>query len=355
MKVLVGMSGGVDSSVTALILKNQGYEVVGVTFKLFDEHELLCNGESKCCSIDDVNDAKFVCDAIGIPHYVFNYKSIFQEKVVDYFAQSYIEGKTPNPCIACNRYIKFDAFIEKAVSMGFDYIATGHYAKVVFEKETGLYLLKKSVHKEKDQTYVLYNQNQYSLSKILMPLGDYTKDQIRQIASDNNLIVSKKPDSQDICFIPDGDYASFIKKYTSTDIDSGNFVDTNMNVIGKHNGYFNYTIGQRRGLGVGFGKRKYVVKIVPETNTVVIGDEKDLFTNIVRIKDTNFISGIPKENIFECTAKLRYSQNEEPVTVEVLDNNISILRFDNPQRAVTSGQSAVLYNGDIVIGGGEII
>lgn len=353
-KVLVGMSGGVDSSVTALLLKEQGYEVVGATFKLFDENELLLNGESKCCSIDDVTDARFVCDSIGIPHYVFNYKSLFREKVVDYFVDSYIQGFTPNPCIACNRYIKFEAFIQKALSMEFDYIATGHYAQIKFDEKTGLYSIHKAVNIEKDQSYVLYNQTQHSLSHILMPLGKYSKGEVREIAEKNNLVVAKKSDSQDICFVPDKDYANFIETYTKQKAPKGNFVDKQGNIIGQHDGYYHYTIGQRRGLGIGFGKRTYVIDTDASENKVILGDNEDLFTNTVYANDIQIISHEKLKFPYSCKAKLRYTHKESDATLEQIDDNTLKVTFETPQRAVARGQAVVFYDGDIVIGGGQV-
>ena len=353
-KVLIGMSGGVDSSVAALILKQQGYEVVGATFKLFDEHDLLLNTESKCCSIDDVTDARFVCDTIGIPHYVFNYKDLFRKKVVDYFVDSYINGSTPNPCIACNRHIKFDAFISKALSMDFDYIATGHYARIEYDKDTGIYSIHKATNPEKDQSYVLYNQTQHSLSHILMPLGIYSKAEVREIAEKNGLIVAKKSDSQDICFVPDGDYAGFIESYTGKSVGSGDFVDTHGNVIGKHRGYYHFTVGQRRGIGTGFGKKVYVVDIDAVRNRVVLGDYDDLFTDSIYAKDVQIISEKSVSYPFRCTVKLRYSHKGTDAVVDTVENERIKITFDTPQKSVAKGQSVVFYNGDMIIGGGEI-
>ena len=353
-KVMVGMSGGVDSSVAALLLLEQGYEVVGATFKLFDDHELLDGGESKCCSIDDVNDARFVCDTLGIPHYVLNYKNLFRHQVVDYFADAYLHGRTPNPCIACNRHIKFDAFLNKALSMGFGYIATGHYARITHDSDTGIFSLKKGLDPQKDQSYVLYNQTQYSLAHTLLPLGEYRKSDVRHLAEKNKLVVSRKPDSQDICFIPNGDYATFIEKYTNTNPAPGPFIDTNGNPIGQHSGYYHFTIGQRRGLGVGFGRRKYVVDINPKSNSVTLGDEKDAYCTEIYVTNVNYLNKEIIPRAIHCSVKLRYSQPEQPALLESMENGDVKSVFPSPQKKVAKGQSAVFYQGDIIIGGGEV-
>lgn len=353
-RVMVGMSGGVDSSVTALLLKQQGYEVVGVTFRLFSESDLKLNGESRCCSLDDVNDARFVCDAIGIPHYVFNMKELFRQTVVEDFVKKYTLGMTPNPCIACNRYIKFDAFLQKAKSMDFDYIATGHYSRIE-KDEKGVYSLKRSANLQKDQSYVLYNMTQDILAHTLMPLGAYTKDEVRKIAEENNLVVSKKPDSQDICFVPDGDYSRFIENYTGKKPVKGDFIDVNGKVLGTHCGIQNYTIGQRKGLGISLGKPAFVVDIKPDTNQVVLGDENCIFTTELTADDVNIISGEPLTKPFECLAKIRYAHKEEKATVAPAENGRVRVTFEKPQRAVTKGQAVVFYNADTVLGGGTIV
>ncbi len=354
-RVIIGMSGGVDSSVAALLLKQQGYEVVGATFRLFNEGDLHLNGESRCCSLDDVNDARLVCDAIGIPHYVLNYKEMFREKVVDAFVRDYLAGVTPNPCIACNRYIKFEAFLQKAQSMGFDAVATGHYARIIKDEATGRWALYRASVLNKDQSYVLYHLNQQSLPSTLMPLGEYSKDQVRAIAQENGLVVSHKPDSQDICFVPDGDHAAFIERYTGTTPQAGVFTDRGGKVLGHHGGVQHFTIGQRKGLGISLGRPAFVVDINAATNTVVLGEEDEAFSDTLLAGDINMVSGEAVQAPFSCRAKIRYSHKEAPAVVSPAEDGCLKVVFDTPQRAITKGQSVVFYSGDEVLGGGTII
>ena len=309
-KVMVGMSGGVDSSVAAKLLIDSGYDVTGVTLKLFDGGDISEDFRT-CCSLSDVEDARSVCYRLGIDHFVFNFKEAFRKKVINQFTESYLNGKTPNPCIECNRHIKFDKMLRRAEELGFDYIATGHYAERVYDYKTNRYILKRPKDRSKDQTYVLYGLTQYQLSKTLFPLGEYEKSDIRRIAEAAGLINSRKPDSQDICFVPDGDYASFIKKNTGAEIKEGNFISADGDVIGRHKGIINYTIGQRRGIGISIGKPAYVTDKNALENTVTIGDESNLYKSEITAYDVNLISLDSISDEMRVTAKVRYSRNEQ--------------------------------------------
>lgn len=356
-KVMVGMSGGVDSSVAALILRDSGYEVMGVTLKMFGDEDIIQAEESgkTCCALSDVLDAKSVARRLGFDHLTFNFKDCFRENVMNRFAESYLCGKTPNPCIECNRYVKFDKMLRRAMELEYDYIATGHYAICEYDEERGRYLLKRPADRSKDQTYVLYSLTQEQLAHTLFPLGGLEKKQVREIAEKAGLVNSNKPDSQDICFVPDGKYAEFIKKFTGADIRRGNFTDLNGNILGEHKGIINYTIGQRKGLGISLGKPAYVIRKDIAENTVVIGDEKDLYTSSLIAEDMNLISVEEITEPMRVTAKTRYSQSEQPAVVSKLDDGRYLVEFDQPQRAVTSGQAVVLYDGDSVVGGGTIV
>jgi tRNA-uridine 2-sulfurtransferase len=353
--VMLGMSGGVDSSVAAAILLEQGYDVIGATLQIWpdmgDEQRKV---EGGCCSLSAVDDARRVANRLGIPYYVLNFKDLFQEKVIDYFKEEYLKGKTPNPCIACNRYVKFDAMLRKAVSMGMDYVATGHYALIEYDAATGRHLLKKSITDKKDQTYALYNMTQEQLSRTLMPIGSYTKERVREIARDIGLTVANKPDSQEICFVEDNDYGRYIAENTDYRIVPGDFVDAEGKVLGKHKGIIHYTVGQRKGLGISFGKPVYVLAIDVEKNRVVLGDDTEVFRSTLTAADLNFISIPWLEQEMRVKAKIRYSAREADAVISPLAKDRVKVVFDEPQRAITPGQSVVFYTGDSVVGGGMI-
>ncbi|MEG0942770.1 MAG: tRNA 2-thiouridine(34) synthase MnmA [Angelakisella sp.] len=350
-KVMIGMSGGVDSSVAAFLLKEQGYEVVGTTFMLWGEETTT----SKCCSADDISDARYVCAQLGIPHYVFNFKELFKTCVVDSFAKEYCEGRTPNPCILCNRYIKFDAFYRKAQELGFDYIATGHYAKTIYNDKTSRWELMRAAYPEKDQSYVLYHLTQEQMACFLLPLGGYPKEEIRRIAEQNDLVVAKKPDSQDICFVPDGDYGAFLESYTGRTAKGGYFVDKQGRVLGKHKGISHYTIGQRKGLGISLGKPAFVSDISPVSgNITLVDDEAELFRSSILIGDVNWVAAAPIVVPITAQVKIRYSHKAATATVSPLADGRLSIEFDTLQRAPTKGQAAVLYDGERVLAGGTI-
>lgn len=354
-KVAVGMSGGVDSSVAAYLLKKQGYDVIGVTMQIWqDEDPLLIEENGGCCGLSAVEDARRVADMLEIPYYVLNFKQEFKKNVIDYFCDEYMHARTPNPCIACNRYVKWEALLQRAMEFGCDYIATGHYARVC-RLPNGRYALRKSATVRKDQTYALYNLTQNQLSKTLMPVGEYEKEDIRKIAQDIGLLVADKKDSQEICFIPDNDYASYIKKETRTEFPEGNFVDLNGKVLGRHRGIIHYTIGQRKGLGLSLGAPAFVVELRPETNEVVIGTNEDTFHDMLIADRINAMSVSSFEGDMRVTAKIRYSHQGTPCTLRMTGNDIISCHFDDPVRAITPGQAVVFYDGDVVVGGATII
>ncbi|WP_027623306.1 tRNA 2-thiouridine(34) synthase MnmA [Clostridium lundense] len=348
-KVAVGMSGGVDSSVTAYLLKKQGYDVIGITMKVFPGNK--CNGNKSESEII-VENAKKVCDDLGIPFYEVNLIEEFNQKVVAPFIDEYIEGRTPNPCVFCNKYIKFDALLQKALELGADYIATGHYCRI--EKGGDRYLIYKAEDDRKDQTYMLYNIKQHQLKYVLMPCGDYSKDRIREIAKEIGLDVHNKKDSEEICFIPDNDHGKYIIKNCPKKIMAGNFVDENGRVLGKHKGIIYYTIGQRKGLGIALGKPVFVTDIIPSKNQVVLGDEDKIFKNELIAKDVNFIPFDKLEGSMRVTAKIRYSSQTSLATIEPLENGRVRVVFDEKQRAITRGQSVVFYIENLLLGGGII-
>ena len=353
MKILIAMSGGVDSSVAAKLLCDAGNECIGCTMKLFDNCDAGLSRSRTCCSLDDIEDARSVAFSLGMRYYVFNFKDDFREKVIKKFASAYLAGQTPNPCIDCNRYMKFDKLYERARLLGCDKIATGHYARIEFDGEK--YLLKKARDESKDQSYVLYMLTQEQLAHTLFPLGELIKSETRAIAEASKLTNAQKPDSQDICFVPDGDYAAAIERLTGKTSAPGNFIDTDGNVLGTHRGITHYTIGQHRGLGLALPERRYVCKIDAGSGTVTLGSDTELYSREVLVRDFNWISGEAPSGPIRCSAKIRYRQPEQAANVEPLSENEALIRFDTPQSAVTPGQSAVLYDDGTVIGGGIIV
>lgn len=354
-KALVAMSGGVDSSVAAYLTKEMGYNATGITLKLFDNEDIGETKEKTCCSLDDIDDARNVCRKIGIPYYVYNFKDSFKENVIDRFISAYENGTTPNPCIDCNRYIKFEKLIRRAEELEFDKVVTGHYSIIEYDEGADRFLLKKSADLSKDQSYVLYSLTQKQLSKTLLPLGNLTKSYVREIAESLNLINAKKHDSQDICFVPDGDYAKFIEQYTGRTYPNGNFVDENGNILGEHKGIIRYTVGQRKGLGLALPCPMYVKEKNLEENKVILCENHRLFSKELYATDINLISCDRIDKPMRVKARVRYNQPEKPATVEQTDNNSLHITFDEPQRAISKGQAVVLYDGEYVIGGGTII
>lgn len=355
-KALIAMSGGVDSSVAALIMKNRGFECIGCTMKLYEkveDEEEFNEGDKTCCSLSDVEDARSVAHKLGMPYYVFNYKDEFKEKVIDKFVCSYLCGKTPNPCIDCNQYLKFGALMQRARELGCDKVVTGHYARITFED--GLYHLRRGLDPSKDQSYVLYGMTQEILSHTEFPLGDMNKDKARELALENGLVNAHKSDSQDICFVPDGDYAKVIEHYSGKKSVPGNFVKSDGTVMGQHKGIVNYTIGQHKGLGIYYHEKMYVCKIDVDKNEVVLGSYEDLFVEEMLVENFNWTSGsVPREPV-KCNVMTRYRGKEIPATVIPTGETTCKVVFDGKQKSVTPGQAAVLYNNDEVIGGGTIV
>ncbi|MCX5780884.1 MAG: tRNA 2-thiouridine(34) synthase MnmA [Firmicutes bacterium] len=351
-KVIVAMSGGVDSSVAALLLLEQGFEVVGITMQIWQDVD---TNTGACCSLEAVNDARQVAAQLNIPHYVFNFRDEFKSRVIDYFCSEYLRGRTPNPCIACNRHLKFNSLLDKALAMNADYIATGHYARIIRHDSSGRWGLFNGLDPTKDQSYALYTLNQFQLEHTLFPLGTYTKTEIRQLAQTAGLPVAAKRESQDICFVANGRYGEFVQNYPGLRILPGQFRSTQGAFLGPHRGIHHYTIGQRKGLGLALGYPAYVVGIDADTNTVWVGENQNLFSSTLIAAQANYISGIPLVNPVRLQAKIRYAAARMPALVTPLDQVRFQVDFDTPQRAITPGQSVVLYDDDEVIGGGVIV
>ena len=349
--VLIAMSGGVDSSTAAFLMLQAGFDCAGATMRLCD-HALL--GYAEATPSDDLKDAQNIAGRLGIPFYAFDNTAEFRTQVVDRFIRCYENGGTPNPCVDCNRHLKFDVFLQKALSMGFSHIATGHYAKISHDPVSGRYLLCKAADHTKDQSYFLACLSQEQLSHVYFPLGNLTKEQVRQIAEEQGFINARKRDSQDICFIPDGDYKAFMERYTGKQYPAGDFLDVNGNVVGKHSGAVGYTIGQRKGLGIALGEPAYVCHKDMEKNTVTVGSNEALFHNTLRAENWNWVSIAELTEPLRCKARVRYRHTEQPAAVYPEENGFARVEFDEPQRAITAGQAVVLYDGDIVIGTGTI-
>lgn len=351
-KALIAMSGGVDSSLAAKLMIERGFECIGCTMKLYHNEDIGIEQTRTCCSLDDVEDARSVSYKLGMPYYVFNFTEDFREKVIGKFVQSYESGTTPNPCIDCNRYMKFDKLYERAKILGCDYIATGHYARI--EKHDGKFVLKKAIDETKDQSYVLYSLTQEQLAHTMFPLGNMRKTEVRRLAEQSGFVNAEKPDSQDICFVPNGDYAAFLEQYTGKTYPHGDFVGTDGTVLGQHKGTIRYTVGQRKGLGLSLPEPMYVQSIDTTNNQVILCRNEELYTTEAIAEDFNWISGEKPHSEIRCKVKVRYRHPEQWAVVIPKDNQTVHIIFDEPQRAITPGQAAVLYDEDIVLGGGTI-
>ncbi|MCL2002661.1 MAG: tRNA 2-thiouridine(34) synthase MnmA [Oscillospiraceae bacterium] len=354
-KALIAMSGGVDSSVAAYLMKTRGFDCAGATMKLFGNGDIGLGGDDVCCSLESAEDARSVADSLGLPFYVFNFAPDFKKQVVGRFVRAYQKGETPNPCVDCNRYIKFDKLLRRAKELDMDYLVTGHYARIERDARTGKYLLKKAADETKDQSYVLYALTQEQLSHILFPLGAYTKAEIRALAAAQGFVNADKRDSQDICFAPDGDYAGFIERRAGAPAEPGDFVDARGGVLGRHKGLIRYTIGQRKGLGIAFKTPLYVLSKDTAANTVTLGGDGELYTKTLEASEFNWIAGDKPDAPVRVKAKVRYKHAEQWATAEQVGEDRVRVVFDEPQRAIAKGQAAVLYDGDTVVGGGTIL
>ena len=353
-KALIAMSGGVDSSVAAYLTQQAGFQCTGATMRLFDNSILGQDQESTCCSLDDVEDARSVARRLGFPFYVFNFKDDFEEKVIRKFIRCYECGATPNPCIDCNRYLKFDHLLRRGYELDCDCVVTGHYARIRQDENTGRYLLYKAVDLSKDQSYVLYSLTQEQLAHTRFPLGEMTKAEARTIAEEQGFINARKHDSQDICFVPDGDYVAFMERYTGKKYTPGDYLDLQGNVVGRHKGAVSYTLGQRKGLNLAMGTPVYVCAKDMEQNTVTVGPNEALFSTTLRATDWNWFPFPTLSEPIRVSAKARYNQPPQPATVYPEAEGFARVVFDEPQRALTPGQAVVLYDGEMVVGGGTI-
>ncbi len=349
------MSGGVDSSVAAAMLVEEGYDVIGVTMQIWPATSAPEEAFSRaCCSLSAVEDARRVAAKLGIPHYVMNFKDVFESTVIDNFIGEYRRGRTPNPCVRCNRFVKFDALLERARGLGAEYVATGHYSRIAYDEARDRWLLKRGMDGSKDQSYALYNMSQEQLAHTLMPLGEMAKDETRRLAADLGLAVASKPDSQEICFVENRDYPGFLKANAPETLRPGPILDTAGNVIGKHNGIAFYTVGQRRRIGIAAREPLYVVRIDPARNAIVAGTNEDLFSRELTASDVNFISIVEPTKPIAVTAKVRYNMKDSPAMLVPLENERIQVRFETPQRAIAPGQAVVFYQGEDVVGGGTI-
>jgi tRNA-specific 2-thiouridylase len=352
---MIAMSGGVDSSVAACLLKEKGYACTGVTMKLFGNEDIGASRDDVCCSLRDASDARSVAGALDMPHYVFNFSRDFEEQVIGIFVAEYEGGRTPNPCIDCNRYLKFEKLFARARQLGYDFIATGHYARIARDERSGRFLLKKALDRTKDQSYVLYMLTQEQLAHTLFPLGGLKKSEVREIAQARGFVNAKKRESQDICFVPSGNYSEFIERRTGKRSEPGDFVDESGRPLGRHGGLIRYTIGQRRGLGISLRDKLFVCGKSVRENTVTLGGEESLYANVLIAGDFNLVSREFLDGPLRVKAMTRYRQEEQPASVEMTGPDEVKVAFDEPQRAAAPGQAVVLYEDDVVLGGGTIV
>lgn len=353
-RALIGMSGGVDSSVAAYLMQKSGYDCIGATMMLHSDRTLVAGGRSSCGSLSDAEDAKAVAAHLGIPFHVLDYSAYFESEVIDRFVRAYEEGRTPNPCVDCNRYLKFEKMFDGARALGCELVVTGHYARIEYYAERGRYLLRRAADLDKDQSYFLWSLSQEQLSRAKFPLGEMTKNEIRAIAEENGLITAHKRDSQDICFVPNGKYVAFLEKYTEKTYPEGDFVSTDGRVLGRHKGIIRYTVGQKKGLGLVLPDPLYVKEIDTLENRVILCRSEELFSQTLTLGHINLISLPHIDGELRCKVKIRYRQEAASATVKQIDDDRLLVVFDEPQRAVTRGQSAVMYDGDTVVGGGII-